>query len=280
MAKTLNIGVTAETFSDDFKSKLEGALKQAFGEDVSLKYDDIAAAPAGTPLAKLAQEVAAISTKLGEFATRFENGAGWTGGNGDEAGVKELLQDLIDGVEELKESMGGMTMSSEKEAEITALTEKIKKMQSDADAAKAKADEDEKKRKEEEEAKKKDEVGQYIDSLVSKGQIAPAEKETIRSLMEKADRTKVIKFTDNGKELSATEFDLVKKFIEGRPKVVSFSEVSPQGEFREPSTITVTVRGETYEVKEAELAAEALKFSKDNKVSYEEALIEVSKLKK
>ena len=128
---------------------------------------------------------------------------------------------------------------------------------------------------------KKREIDNFIATAKQEGRILPKSEPAIRTLMEKADNTKVIKFTEkdkDGKESirELSQFELIKSIVEGLPEILKFAEISQDGEITYPKEVKDS-QGKLIPLDDVELAQKALKYAQDNKVSYDVAVIEISK---
>lgn len=109
-------------------------------------------------------------------------------------------------------------------------------------------------------SKKESEVETYLESQIEKGKILPKQKDMFKHLLLGEEQEGVLVFSKEKK----SQFDLVKEIIESNEKV----------DFTEDSEAVETESQVDDDVK---LAEKALKFAKENKIDYADALIEVSK---
>lgn len=265
MPKTLGIKVTSDKFGDDFQSKLRTALVKEFGEDTDVNFQEAPVVGEGDKKEELEATVEELKDKVEELETevesykrklaKYENG-------GDvipEDKKAELIEELKDTVEKLEEEVKGK------------------------DEEKKEVDED-KKEVEEEFAKFKEEVRKKdIDAIIAdgekEGRIVPANREQIRSMLIGTDSKKVVKFSQDGKTVEKSQWDLTVEIVKSLPKQVNYEELSKDGEVHKFNE-TIVHKSEELKVDEAELAAQAEVYSQKNKVPYDEALIKVSKQSK
>ncbi len=162
------------------------------------------------------------------------------------------------------------------ETNVSTLTKEKDDLQKESDANKANL-------AKQEEATAKEEVEKFfndpVSGLVKLGKILPAEVEGLIIACLKQDNAKKETYSFNeGKdkaELTAREFFM--KTLEARPVIVNFAELSKSGE---QNNEPVKTYEEGTDKDSIELNESAEKFAKENKVSFKEALIAVSKLAK
>lgn len=167
----------------------------------------------------------------------------------------------------------------------SASDEELKKKKDEADKFQKLAEESQKKYSEHLEADRKAEINTIIGGAIKEGRLLPKSEPAIRALMERADGTKLVKFSqkvdgkDVEKELS--EYDLVKNYVATLPIIVKFAEISADGHYEQgsPDTINTDASGKPVVVEDRELAEEAKKYAEEKKIPYGEALIHVSQAK-
>ena len=131
------------------------------------------------------------------------------------------------------------------------------------------------------EASKAKDIKAFAESLVTQGKLLPIKKPELVEMLTNADSTKAVKkFTETieGKKVdkTLTQYDMIKKFASSQPEWVQFAEVSRDGEVLGIKTEVTGADGTKYPTKDAELDLKVKQYAQENKVSYEEALIEVS----
>jgi len=147
------------------------------------------------------------------------------------------------------------------EADVEAARKKAAEEAAEAERKKVEAEFAEKAREDAREARKKA-IAAWYDQNLKAGKIAPAWGDAgLRAFMESLPAEAPMEFSEGKKE---TPFDWFKGFIEGLPKVVAFKEIAGRK--------TDLPDGDA--AKRDKLITE---FMEQNKVSYKDALLEVSK---
>lgn len=240
MFKKLTMSVNSEKFADDFNEKLQSALKSTFGEDTSISFED--------------------SSMDDEKSAR----------------IMELEKEL--------DALKKQKKSAEIEDEISGYKQKIAQLEESKKVIECASDKLSKEFSEYKENIRKQEIDAIITNGEKEGRVLPVHREAIRAMLENADRSKLVKFSQDGKAVEKSQWDLATEYVKTLPKIVSFSELGggagegPGGSVKTFET-KVTVNGNTYEVTDTELASEVEKYALDNKVTYDEAYLIVSKSK-
>jgi len=251
MAKTLGISVSAETFGEDFQAKLQKALVDTFGEGTSIKFQDEGGkteeelAAEEEERRKKEEEMEKENLSLKEKMAELEK----THVNLD---MKNKIADYEKNIAELKQKL------TEKDTVVQKTSDEFSKYRQDI---------------------RKNEIGALIADGEKAGRILPKHREHIRVMLEGADANKVVKFSQDGKDVEKSQWDLVKEYIESLPILVNFAEISKTGEvkiFKE----TVEIKGETHPVDDAELAVEIETYAQKNNVPLDIAYLKVTELKK
>ena len=258
--KTLGISVSTEKeFGEDFQKKLQDSLKAAFGEDITVKFED-----------NDAETVEALKKKIEELEKELADYR-----EDDHMEMKQKFEATTKELEDAKKRL------ADKEKETTELTE-----------AKTKLSEAEKKLADIEVTSHKAEVKSFIEKAKAEGKILPRHEALLTVLMEQLDRKSVLKFTEKVKdaygnektqEVTKTPLEIVKRFVEDLPKAIEYKELS--GDTKEIDTFTadggkkMKVGEEIHDVDDIELAKEAKTYSEKHNVPFDTALLEVSKAK-
>lgn len=186
-------------------------------------------------------------------------------------------------IEELTQKFNEVAKASgDKDVTIAKLNEKLatlEKMSTEATANFTKA------ASELEEIKKNarlSAIKMFVKEQVDGGRILPKDEPMVVALMEQLDEKQVVKFSQDGNEVSESMIDVLKKFIQAVPKAVEFNELSAGDDTaskfsQQNSDGTINVGGVSYEVKNQELVEKANKYAQEHKVAFEEAIIEVSR---
>ena len=251
MAKTLGISVSAETFGEDFQVKLQKALVDTFGEGTSVKFAD--------DEGKTEEELAAEEEEKRKREKELEE---------ENAGLKEKMS-------ELEKTHVNLDMKS-KIADYEKNIGELKKKLAEKDVIVQKATDEFQKYRQE---IRKGEIDALIADGEKAGKILPKHREYIRVMLEGADVNKVVKFSQDGKDVEKSQWDMVKEYIEGLPVLVNFAEISKTGEVKTYKE-TVEIKGETHPVDDAELAVEIETYAQKNSVPLDVAYLKVTELKK
>jgi len=131
---------------------------------------------------------------------------------------------------------------------------------------------------------KETEAKSFINDLKGQGKLVPAfEKEAFSLLTRLDSETKVGKFSivdDKGKEAEAelSQFEVFQNLLKKLPKIVDFKESSKKGEGdnKVEHAKEVEVQGATFQLSDTELEKEAQEYMKENKCTYEDAIVAVS----
>jgi cation transport regulator ChaB len=189
--------------------------------------------------------------------------------NGGQEMTQEEIQKLIDSTVEAK--------TKEFTEKVNVLTDENKKLKEDADLTT-------KKMSERELNTQRVEIKAFCENLKSKGQIIPAWLDMgMLKFMESLDSQNVSKFSeaDSSKEISP--YAWFRLFLESLPKVVEFKELAKDkdGNLQVESKFFVVADTNAHlPIKNDELAEKAVQFmesNKDKKLTFKEALIEVSR---
>lgn len=244
MAKTMSMNVTSENFGEDFQNKLQAALTSAFGEGTQVKFQDEGVSGEDDTKKKRIAELEAELASL-------------KGGQ-----VQEMAKKLSERDEAHKAKvveLEGVVKS--KADEVVKLSEDLKKFHADLRVK---------------------EIDAIIGDAEKEGRLLPAHRETIRAMLQNADANKVVKFTQEGKEVEKSQWDMTVDYVKSFPMVVNFAEISggAGGEAAGAGApAKVTIGTNTYDVVDVELASEVEKFAQDNKISFDAAYIEVTNRK-
>ena len=252
--KTLNMAVSnSEDFTADFQTKFAEAMKTAFGNGISVKFEGEGGGDAET--------IKGLKDKIAELEKELEDQ--------DMEDMKAKYDETVKVLNETKTKLADAETKAGKLAETeTKLTEAQTQLQTQAVAT------------------HKAEVKAFTEKAKAEGKIIPANEPLVTALLEQMDGKTVIKFTEKDKDgndvqVNKSPFELIKKFVESLPKLVEFAEVSGDKKdiltFKADGEGEITHKGERFKVDDLELAAKARKYSADNNVTLEVAMIEVSK---
>lgn len=123
---------------------------------------------------------------------------------------------------------------------------------------------------------KSESIKSFVKQQITDGKVLPKDENIVVALMEQLDDKAVMKFSKEGKETTESTLEVIKKFISGMHKVVNFTEMSPHVEHKVYED-KVSIGGVQYDVENVELVQKAEKYAQDNNVTFDKALLEVSK---
>lgn len=243
--KSFGINVQAESFSDDFKEKLSGILKQTFGEGTSVEFQ---------AEGDKAAEIADLKDKLAAATDPAE---------------KDALKKKIDDMEAAMKPMS---------EENVALKAKNVELTNEVTSLRAKFQEESAGHKKYRDLVREKEIDAIVANGEKEGKILPAHRDTIRTLLLNASTDKVNKFKQkDGTEVDKSQFDLVKEYVESLPNMVNFAEISKDGKMVLIAKDRVTIKDKEYQVDDIELDTKVQAYAEQHKCSYEVAYMEVSK---
>lgn len=253
IVKTLSMSVSGEQFGEDFATKFNSAMKTAFGEGVTVKFE-------GDEGGGDAETIKALRDKIVELEKQLED-----------HDMEEMKAKYDETVKVLNETKTKLADAEGKAAKLTDTETKLTEAQTKLQENEVKAH--------------KAEVKAFIEKAKTEGKIIPANEPMVTALMEQIDGKAVIKFTEKDKDgkdvqVEKSPLELVKKFVESLPKLVEFKEVS--GDKKEILTFTaedgeVKIGNTVYKVDDLDLASKAKKYSQEHNVTLEVAIVEVSK---
>ncbi len=183
--------------------------------------------------------------------------------------VKELEEAIIG---KDKEIFDKDKQLKENEAKIKENEEKVKKLEQEGTQLKTE-------KNVAETEKRNAEISSFIETNVKEGKILPRFSDTIKLLLENSTDEKTIKFSEEGKEKEKSPAELVKDLVTSMPNLVQFEEITKTKEKVKASKIE-TKLDEDRVIDGEELANKATEYAEKNKVSYEVALVEVSREEK
>jgi len=178
---------------------------------------------------------------------------------------------------ELQKKVKEVEKEMELEEKVKQLEAKVKEMTDELDKTKKLLAEKEQQLQKINAEKKKQEFASFLDKAIEEGKIFPAQKAHLLAMMESADGGKKVKFSATGKaedEVETTQVDIIKQYIEHLPKLSHLVELSEDGT---PKQKKQYVDDETGSAKSKELNDLAEERAKDKKITYTEALKEVSR---
>lgn len=244
------------------KDELVKKLSNTFGEGVKVNVEDQDAIDAEEKK-KIEDDIKnkEIKDKKIEELTQQYEAVNKLQGDKDktiadlQAKIKEL-EDKISGKD--TEMVGMKTQCDEMSKKFTEANDKLEKISKDA---------------------KIENIRNFVKQQITDGKILPKDENVVVALMEQLDDKAVLKFTQDNKEASESMADVIKRFITNLPQAVNFSEISPNPDGNQTSLDShVVIGGVRYEVKDSELMQKAEKYAQDNKVAFDVALLEVSKV--
>jgi hypothetical protein len=170
----------------------------------------------------------------------------WLAGQGQDAAALEALSDadLKALYDQMKSggpaAAGGAAMMSEvkkyaEQAIATAIAPLVKQVSQLVGKAKADADKVQKFSEAADLRDRQSAVAKVLDEVTGQGRMLPAERDLFHGLLMKADRNKVEKFSEGGKEYAETEFDRIARQLRGRPALVKFAERATQAFTPDPA---------------------------------------------
>jgi acylphosphatase len=77
---------------------------------------------------------------------------------------------------------------------------------------------------------KKSKIASYMEELKAEGKILPVQSKEVEALLTTATDEKVYSYSQDEKEVSLSQFELLTKVLDANPKLVEFAEVSEEGE--------------------------------------------------
>jgi hypothetical protein len=77
---------------------------------------------------------------------------------------------------------------------------------------------------------KKSKIASYMEELKAEGKILPVQSKEVEALLTTATDEKVYSYSQDEKEISLSQFELLTKILDANPKLVEFAEVSEEGE--------------------------------------------------
>lgn len=263
--KTLGISVSSETFSEDFQKKFNEAMKTAFGEEVAIKFEGDTETVEG-----LKKRIAELEKEIEDYRH-----------HDDEEDMEKMKAKYDETIKTLNETKAKLTDAEAKAAKLADTEIKLTQAQTKLQENEVKAH--------------KAEVNTFIEKAKADGKILPKHEKLLSALLGQIDKKSVIKFMDNvkvkgadgteteeEKEVEKTPLEMVKTFVESLPKMVEFEEIS--GDTKEIAVFDansgkVKIGNDVYDVVDRDLANKAKKYSDEHNVSFDIALIEVSKTK-
>lgn len=245
MQKQLTMTVDSEAFGEEFNTKLTEALSGAFGQGTTVQFEDpmMGGAAGGDDKDKI---IAGLKAKIAELEGKLN------GGTDDKSQEITSLQAKVTELEQQ-------------------VVEKNKQLSTTSDSL-----------SQYKEQVRLKEIDAIVQDGVKAGKILPVHKDNIHQMLLNADSTKVQKFKKaDGSDGERTQFDVVKEYINSLPNMVTFTEISKTGDETTVTTKdTINVRGEILTVVGNDLDTDARAYAQKHNVSYETAVIEVSKAKK
>ena len=125
-------------------------------------------------------------------------------------------------------------------------------------------------------SRKESEIKSFIDSKVKEGKLLPKDVAFYTSQLMDASTTKMVKFTENDKEVEVSQFDSIKKHIEDtKEEVVNiYKEISVEDKGKGDAG---KLSDKTEDEREVKMEAMVKEYMDKNKVDYKTAGMEISK---
>ena len=196
----------------------------------------------------------ALASEVEEFMAPDELAKAMKGASGkDDTNTDELKKKCSD-LEAKVATLTGEVETYKSKAKVA--EEKIGKMTSDT---------------------KEKEIRVFVNQLKTDGKIFAKQEEEVYAILMRCDETKVVKtFKKDEKDITVSELEATKEYFSKQPKIAIFTELGPDGNISIKTEVT-DAHGKVTPIKDAELDMKAKQFSKEHNVSYEKALLEVSK---